>query len=245
MDFVAGRTNEHNEDTFWGFADHSAAHRIEEYYEDLDEERQAQFGRLVYHDKSQAELNKFVGKSVPLTKDQWQNLSRARVNAFERNTDDNQTAYAVSAEISMINHSCRPNACWKYNAGKCEVHALDIIPAGQEITIAYSSHQEHTLCNTTNRRKHLLAVWNFTCNCTICTSRAEDRDRAAALVLYQRVQNDLEFPAMEISSSAQSDLGRNHECRLHRLHAGAITDLETYIDSLKRLNIRDVKLVDA
>lgn len=73
---------------------------------------------------------------------------------------------ALFPTIRLINHDCMPNAAYTWNTRFCVgvVHATRFIPAGEEITIAYT----RTLAGTTERQQHLLHDFGFECTCTLC-----------------------------------------------------------------------------
>ena len=75
----------------------------------------------------------------------------------------------VYLHFAMINHSCRPN-CIKIAADKdndySSLKAMELIPKGTELTIAYISELE---LRTRTRQDRLHKQFRFHCSCTLCT----------------------------------------------------------------------------
>ncbi|KAJ2156973.1 hypothetical protein GGF46_004819 [Coemansia sp. RSA 552] len=86
--------------------------------------------------------------------------------------------YLCSPLVSLLlNHSCLPNATFVYEDGRQVVRALEDIPEGQEITLAYSD----ALRPRADRRTQLESVYFFDCKCAKC-SDASVRGRIDLLV---------------------------------------------------------------
>lgn len=73
--------------------------------------------------------------------------------------------------VSMINHSCSPNAFWTHDGKKLSVGAFRTIKAGEEIFISYIP--PGTLLQ---RQTRLKKSYYFNCTCKVCRSGA-DRER--------------------------------------------------------------------
>ena len=73
--------------------------------------------------------------------------------------------------ISLINHSCLPNAHHSWNsATHCEtIHAIRCIEPGEEITIAYDRTGP-----SKSRQAFLKDEFGFDCNCTLCSLPLSD-----------------------------------------------------------------------
>ncbi|KAG0555743.1 hypothetical protein KC19_11G000800 [Ceratodon purpureus] len=67
--------------------------------------------------------------------------------------------------ISIINHSCLPNAVLHFDGNRAAVRAVDDIHEGTEITISYVE----LAASTTTRRKALKDQYYFDCNCIRCS----------------------------------------------------------------------------
>ncbi|EKX51700.1 hypothetical protein GUITHDRAFT_55948, partial [Guillardia theta CCMP2712] len=65
---------------------------------------------------------------------------------------------------SFINHSCEPNAIISFDGNKLVVRALENIPRGTEITIAYVE----LYAPLDVRRDALLSRKGFLCRCSRC-----------------------------------------------------------------------------
>lgn len=75
-------------------------------------------------------------------------------------------AGGIFANVSRINHSCRPNAKHSWNAilKKQTVYALRPIPAGEEITLSYLPG------GTSEERQEILkSHFRFDCKCELCS----------------------------------------------------------------------------
>jgi hypothetical protein len=73
---------------------------------------------------------------------------------------------AVFMKASRINHSCVPNASyrWAEHAGAMQIRVTKDIPAGTEITISYTDPCHDTV----NRRRTLASSYGFSCDCIAC-----------------------------------------------------------------------------
>lgn len=80
----------------------------------------------------------------------------------------------VFATISRANHSCQPNARFKFGPGRtyCSLVAMRRLAAGDEITVSYIS-ESNMLLPISHRRK-MLSNWNFTCCCPRCAASSDD-----------------------------------------------------------------------
>eukprot|EP01029_Cantina_marsupialis_P002495 TRINITY_DN12318_c0_g1_i2.p1 TRINITY_DN12318_c0_g1~~TRINITY_DN12318_c0_g1_i2.p1 ORF type:complete len:329 (+),score=54.33 TRINITY_DN12318_c0_g1_i2:78-1064(+) len=71
----------------------------------------------------------------------------------------------IYKNISLINHSCKPNCVLLSNGRKQSVIAIEKIMEGEEITINYCDNSLPRLL----RQKHLQEDYFFKCNCTLCS----------------------------------------------------------------------------
>jgi hypothetical protein len=62
----------------------------------------------------------------------------------------------------LINHSCIPNAEWRFEGNTFQLRAIQPIKSNDEIFISYNgAHDEEG-------SKQLLEIWGFTCCCRQC-----------------------------------------------------------------------------
>ncbi|KAI3951624.1 hypothetical protein MKW92_051564 [Papaver armeniacum] len=66
--------------------------------------------------------------------------------------------------ISIINHSCSPNAVLVFEGRRAVVRAVELIPQGTEVFISYVETAE----STATRQKALKEQYFFTCSCPCC-----------------------------------------------------------------------------
>ncbi|KAK0104454.1 hypothetical protein ONS95_004743 [Cadophora gregata] len=78
-----------------------------------------------------------------------------------RTEDDKETVFRI---LSLMNHSCTPNAFYSFHKGsqKARVHIIRTILAGEEITRDYGTLSE------LNRRLSLREMYNIHCDCPTC-----------------------------------------------------------------------------
>ena len=81
---------------------------------------------------------------------------------------------AVFATIARFNHSCIPScyAAWNPNLGRQTVHALRVISAGEELTIAYLGGAAWD-GRRSRRREELWRKYRFWCTCEACSLSGE------------------------------------------------------------------------
>lgn len=245
LELAVGPTDIFHSADFWATAEHSGAHILYERYQALSPDQRDAVDDLKFHKA------KRPSKGRGILQEHAQLLAKMATNCFTRTAEENGVevkALVLSEDISMINHSCAPNAVWEYcgsksaTGGKSTVHALQAIPEGTEITINYLAEPEDSLLPRAERKKNLRSIWNFTCDCTACRPvrgsvsirMLDDGDvaRTQALELYRQVK-DIEAPDEAINAD-------NHEA--HLLHAANLETIQEYIDSLKALHIADAKL---
>ncbi|KAK4697598.1 hypothetical protein P7C70_g8187, partial [Phenoliferia sp. Uapishka_3] len=81
---------------------------------------------------------------------------------------------AVFETFSRINHSCTPNAAFRFHPDTLQgtVYAIKSIRSGEEISISYiNPHAGREI-----RRESLRRHWDFDCRCECCELRGQDRD---------------------------------------------------------------------
>ena len=67
--------------------------------------------------------------------------------------------------VSLVNHSCHPNACFVFAGNELMLRALEPIPAGAEITVSYVDCRRVAPV----RHAHLLKNYDFLCRCDVCS----------------------------------------------------------------------------
>lgn len=129
-------------------------------------------------------------RTTPPTGQDHANIRAFLTNAFyfsEIATADNvnapQSAQVVFSHVSLINHSCQPNAALEWNpwlpagqanplvirvAGKATLHALHPIAQGEEITLCYAYDIFYKTAQ--EREDDLLISHGFVCNCSACVA---------------------------------------------------------------------------
>ncbi|XP_034889122.1 histone-lysine N-methyltransferase ASHR1 isoform X2 [Populus alba] len=83
--------------------------------------------------------------------------------------------------VSIINHSCLPNAVLTFEGKSSVVRAIDHIPEGAEVSIAYID----TAGSTMTRQKALKEQYFFTCTCPRCIKVHDDIQESAILEGYR------------------------------------------------------------
>lgn len=102
------------------------------------------------------------------------------------------TIGGVYPTISLINHSCLPNAHNSWNSDtKCEtIHSICDIKSGEEITISYDRGGPFD-----SRRAHLKDAFGFDCACSLCSLPPPDRQVSdARRLLIQSLDNAIGDP---------------------------------------------------
>lgn len=65
--------------------------------------------------------------------------------------------------VSLINHSCDPNAIVHFEGRKLRVFAQRDLSRGNEIYVSYINHSNYKV-----RQEELKTHWRFTCSCPVC-----------------------------------------------------------------------------
>lgn len=126
------------------------------------------------------------------------NFNSCRKSNFVRETVY-QNLYLTN---SFINHSCRPNCCWKPSEDSDKMSVMTLIPVqkGEEITVNYyfSIFDERgSYCLTWRERKELINKhFAFDCLCNLCQKADKDDSLRRE---YQKLDRELdqEFYDME------------------------------------------------
>ncbi|KAL1412982.1 hypothetical protein Q8F55_000731 [Vanrija albida] len=103
--------------------------------------------------------------------------------------DEDSYPVGMFRTISRVNHSCRPNAEYRWDEGRRELvlYAIDRIEEGEEITASYLSVlQRETLLPHAKRQALILERIGFECRCAACThSPHEIKETDAAHTLIR------------------------------------------------------------
>ncbi|KAI1390262.1 uncharacterized protein F4822DRAFT_443188 [Hypoxylon trugodes] len=141
---------------------------------------------------------------------------KLQVNAFNRRDEDTgQSGMYVSPGLSMINHSCMPNAFVQFVGRKAVLHAIREIKAGEEVEISYIDTTLHLA-----QRQRGMKQYFFKCTCLRC-----ERD----LDIYQVCQT---HPHLELNSfSLTPDLDKLRNPPIKQ-NLNSSKDLQAYIDQI-------------
>jgi len=89
------------------------------------------------------------------------------------------TEGALYHHISLINHSCNPNAVWSWTKGnfrKKVVRAIKPIKKGEEILVNYIDLEDFNYGNRESRRLALVDKFGFFCKCSECSLEGDEFD---------------------------------------------------------------------
>jgi len=89
------------------------------------------------------------------------------------------TEGALYHHISLINHSCNPNAVWSWTNGnfrKKVVRAIKPIKKGEEILVNYIDLEDFNYGNRESRRLALVDKFGFFCKCSECSLEGDEFD---------------------------------------------------------------------
>ncbi|CAG0898113.1 unnamed protein product [Cyprideis torosa] len=83
-------------------------------------------------------------------------------------TDDIGTV--MFGGVSLINHSCFPNASWVFNGNVNIVRTLRSVKVGEDLRISYDSSYTYVDTPTKQRRERFQRHYFFECDCPACTN---------------------------------------------------------------------------
>ena len=89
------------------------------------------------------------------------------------------TEGALYHHISLINHSCNPNAVWSWTKGDFRrkvVRAIKPIKKGEEILVNYVDLEDFNYGNRESRRLALVDKFGFLCKCSECSLEGSEFD---------------------------------------------------------------------
>lgn len=189
-----GRLDLFQESLFLGAGEYSGGPAVFQEYNKLSSEDQLKYLQLTYDQKSQDWLDGHGRKRGNLSMDEWACLSRLAKNSWDASDDEaerlgsGEKVLVVFHRISFFNHSCKPNAVFKWHSERqCGmVHALRDISTKDQIYLNYLPALEDVLLSRKDRREALQKSWAFKCTCTVCSlsadaSKADDELRERAL----------------------------------------------------------------
>eukprot|EP01059_Diplonema_ambulator_P033632 TRINITY_DN7138_c0_g1_i12.p1 TRINITY_DN7138_c0_g1~~TRINITY_DN7138_c0_g1_i12.p1 ORF type:complete len:677 (+),score=221.02 TRINITY_DN7138_c0_g1_i12:41-2071(+) len=93
--------------------------------------------------------------------------------------EQRKVATALFPCISLVNHSCAPNAFINFEGGphtafrRANLRVTQYVEAGEEICISYGVHK-NKIHSVKNRREALQQQYNFLCHCEACNTETED-----------------------------------------------------------------------
>lgn len=137
-----------------------------EKYQSMNEANPARYDCLSYiEDTDLVQCTKLLSEVWPYDEEKYKVLCRFRTNAFEDNRGKWQY---IALEGARINHACAANAIFQYDErdNTFMVLAQQKIAQGEEISIAYISPME----TSEIRASYLDHIYEFECDCKICTS---------------------------------------------------------------------------
>ena len=92
--------------------------------------------------------------------------------------------------LSMVNHSCVPNACVEFSGKSCSLRALRPIAVGEQVYISYID----VFVPLETRQSQLKEGYYFPCSCPLCTDPKLDLDRSGIACMRR-------FPGKDDSTS--------------------------------------------
>jgi len=103
----------------------------------------------------------------------------------------------IFPSLSLINHSCSPNAKWsqvKGNREMKEVRAVTMIRKGEEVTCSYFGDALEMTFASRLQRREFLESWSFECICQICALDGEllEKNEKKRMEL-RKIIDDIEF----------------------------------------------------
>ncbi|GAO13694.1 uncharacterized protein UV8b_01674 [Ustilaginoidea virens] len=113
--------------------------------------------------------------------------------------------YGVFPDISLINHECRPNTAYEFDAKTLthSVYAIMDIPPGAELSLTYIDVTR----TREERMERLRHGWGFNCTCSSCSLQAELSDASdKRLVQIDDLESRLgnggwEFASLEMAEA--------------------------------------------
>ncbi|KAM7187271.1 hypothetical protein V8F20_011026 [Naviculisporaceae sp. PSN 640] len=104
-------------------------------------------------------------------------------NANSVAVSDDGIHLGIFPKVSRINHSCRPNAYYRFSEKRLtmEIVSYTAIDKGEEITLSYVPLET----KREERRKYLKDNWDIDCECSLC--KATDFDQNESEVSRRRI----------------------------------------------------------
>lgn len=97
-------------------------------------------------------------------------VAKFRLNCFAQGHAGGSAVVGMIA--SRINHSCEPNAVWRYDNtnNKIKIRAIQHIPNHQEVLLSYVP----VIAPVLLRAHWLLEKYDFKCECDLCKEEAPE-----------------------------------------------------------------------
>ncbi|XP_062857190.1 N-lysine methyltransferase SMYD2-B [Trichomycterus rosablanca] len=121
-----------------------------------------------------AELHHFYSKYLDFPDHQalFSLFSQVHCNGFTVEDEElSHVGSAVFPDVALMNHSCCPNVIVTYRGILAEVRAVKQINKGEEIFTSYID----LLYPTEDRMERLRDSYYFTCDCTECKTKIQDK----------------------------------------------------------------------
>lgn len=106
---------------------------------------------------------------------------------------------------AFINHSCKPNCCWKPSEESETMAVVTMTPImkGEEITVNYfftiADERGEFCLSRESRRRKINELFNFDCLCSECSQPREENDKMR--LQYQRLDRQLEVGFEDLEST--------------------------------------------
>lgn len=91
-------------------------------------------------------------------------MVRINSHVINHRTEIFPDGQGLSIQVSVLNHSCRPNVSTVFKGNRLEIRAIKDIRPGDEVTFAYIE----LLHSKAERHKLIKEMWEFVCNCERC-----------------------------------------------------------------------------
>jgi len=127
--------------------------------------------------------------------------------------------------ISLVNHSCDPNAYFVFEGREARLRARKDIKAGEEITVCYLTNPGGTI----SRKAELQEGWCIDCSCSLC-SQVSTNELAATDPLREKV---LELRSTESGRTMENYVGAIFDMKRAGLGKGAYPLRDLYWQVMK------------
>ncbi|KAE9969973.1 hypothetical protein EG328_006535 [Venturia inaequalis] len=139
------------------------------------------------------------------------------------NDEEDLGMLAIHANISKINHSCRPNTAsqWDWASLSHKLYALRDIAADEELTMAYFDTKQ----SSQDRHQYLTERLNFECGCNLC--KAENKtidlsdDRISEILMLETYLENRQIAPADSTEMAELLVSLYEQERLYTYMAKA------------------------